>query len=111
VRSRGSDAAPAPRLIPAETEHQQRTNIAIWYNKRGHFKPAIQFFVDVLQFELVEDMPSLTNDGRRKRWVVVRPVGAQTGILLARADVPNHLWRFGGNWGNWFNFLGIKELY
>jgi hypothetical protein len=37
VRSRGSDAAPAPRLIPAETEHQQRTNIAIWYNKRGHF--------------------------------------------------------------------------
>ena len=27
-----------------------------------------------------------TNDGRQKRWVVVRPSGAQTGILLARAD-------------------------
>ena len=47
---------------------------------------AIRFFVDVLQFELVEDAPSLTNDGRAKRWVVVRPVGATTGILLARAD-------------------------
>jgi predicted enzyme related to lactoylglutathione lyase len=39
-----------------------------------------------LQFELVEDVPSLTNDGRAKRWVVVRPPGAATGILLARAD-------------------------
>jgi hypothetical protein len=37
-------------------------------------------------FELVEDSPSLTNDGRPKRWVVVRPPGAETGILLARAD-------------------------
>lgn len=50
------------------------------------YQPAIDFFVNVLQFELVEDVPSLTNDGRPKRWVVVRPVGADTGILLARAD-------------------------
>jgi catechol 2,3-dioxygenase-like lactoylglutathione lyase family enzyme len=50
------------------------------------YDPAIRFFVDVLQFELVEDTPSLTNDGRAKRWVVVRPIGAVTGILLARAD-------------------------
>src|SRR5215218_7683509 len=50
------------------------------------YDAAIRFFVDVLQFELVEDTPSLTNDGRAKRWVVVRPAGAQTGILLARAD-------------------------
>ena len=28
--------SPAPRLIPAETEHQLRTNIAIWHHKRGH---------------------------------------------------------------------------
>ncbi|PYR49911.1 MAG: extradiol dioxygenase [Acidobacteria bacterium] len=46
----------------------------------------MHFFVDVLQFELVEDTPSLTTDGRPKRWVVVRPSGGQTGILLARAD-------------------------
>jgi catechol 2,3-dioxygenase-like lactoylglutathione lyase family enzyme len=50
------------------------------------YDPAIRFFVDVLGFDLVEDVPSLTNDGRPKRWVVVRPPGAQTGILLARAD-------------------------
>ena len=50
------------------------------------YQPAIDFFVDVLQFELVEDVPSLTNDGRPKRWVVVRPKGAETGLLLARAD-------------------------
>ena len=50
------------------------------------YDPAIEFFVGALGFELVEDSPSLTNDGRPKRWVVVRPPGAQTGILLARAD-------------------------
>ena len=50
------------------------------------YDPAIRFFVDVLGFELAEDSPSRTNDGRPKRWVVVRPPGAETGILLARAD-------------------------
>ena len=50
------------------------------------YDPAIEFFVDVLGFEFAEDSPSLTNDGRPKRWVVVRPPGAETGILLARAD-------------------------
>jgi catechol 2,3-dioxygenase-like lactoylglutathione lyase family enzyme len=50
------------------------------------YEPAIDFFVNVLEFELVEDVPSLTNDGRPKRWVVVRPAGGGTGILLARAD-------------------------
>ena len=50
------------------------------------YDPAIAFFVNVLGFDLVEDAPSLTNDGRPKRWVVVRPPGAVTGLLLARAD-------------------------
>lgn len=50
------------------------------------YDAAIRFFVDVLRFELAEDTPSLTNDGRPKRWVVVRPRGGQTGVLLARAD-------------------------
>jgi catechol 2,3-dioxygenase-like lactoylglutathione lyase family enzyme len=50
------------------------------------YNPAISFFVDVLGFELVEDSPARTNDGRPKRWVVVRPPGGETGILLARAD-------------------------
>ena len=50
------------------------------------YDAALDFFVNVLQFEIVEDVPSLTNDGRPKRWVVVRPVGGVTSILLARAD-------------------------
>ena len=50
------------------------------------YDPAIDFFVRTLGFELIEDSPSLTNDGRPKRWVVVRPPGAATGVLLARAD-------------------------
>ena len=50
------------------------------------YDPAIEFFVDVLGFELVEDSPSVAGDGRPKRWVVVRPPGAETGLLLARAD-------------------------
>ncbi len=50
------------------------------------YDKAIGFFTGALGFELVEDSPSLTNDGRPKRWVIVRPPGAQTGILLARAD-------------------------
>ena len=53
------------------------------------YDEAITFFVDVLGFELSEDSPSLTNDGRPKRWVVVRPPGAETGLLLAQADGPD----------------------
>lgn len=50
------------------------------------YDPAIAFFTSVLGFDLVEDVPARTNDGRPKRWVVVRPPGAETGLLLARAD-------------------------
>jgi catechol 2,3-dioxygenase-like lactoylglutathione lyase family enzyme len=55
------------------------------------YDPAIAFFVQALGFELVEDSPAQTNDGRPKRWVVVRPPGAQTGVLLARADGPEQV--------------------
>ena len=50
------------------------------------YDEAIDFFVNVLGMELAEDSASSTNDGRPKRWVVVRPNRAQTGILLAVAD-------------------------
>ncbi|MBI2765954.1 MAG: VOC family protein [Chloroflexi bacterium] len=50
------------------------------------YDTAIHFFVETLGFELVQDSPAFTNDGRPKRWVVVRPAGAQTGFLLAQAD-------------------------
>ena len=52
------------------------------------YDEAIAFYTSVLGFELAEDSPSLTDDGRPKRWVVVRPPGdgAGPGLLLALAD-------------------------
>jgi catechol 2,3-dioxygenase-like lactoylglutathione lyase family enzyme len=49
---------------------------------------AIEFFVSVLGFDLVEDSQAQMESGQPKRWIVVRPNGAQTGLLLARADGP-----------------------
>jgi catechol 2,3-dioxygenase-like lactoylglutathione lyase family enzyme len=50
------------------------------------YDAAIDFFVGQLGFELAEDSPAVANDGRPKRWIVVRPPGGETGLLLARAD-------------------------
>ncbi|MGK0361816.1 MAG: catechol 2,3-dioxygenase-like lactoylglutathione lyase family enzyme [Bradymonadia bacterium] len=52
----------------------------------AEYDPAIRFFVDVLGFVLTTDEPSLTDDGRPKRWVVVTPPGGGGGILIAQAD-------------------------
>jgi catechol 2,3-dioxygenase-like lactoylglutathione lyase family enzyme len=45
------------------------------------YDDAIAFYRDTLGFELVSD----DQLGRGKRWVVVRPPGTETGLLLARA--------------------------
>ena len=45
------------------------------------YDEAIRFYVDALGMDLVED----TDRGGGKRWVVVRPPGAESGLLLARA--------------------------
>ena len=75
------------------------------------YDPAIRFFVDLLGFELAEDSASLTNDGRPKRWVVVKPPGAQTGILLARADGPTQAAAVGKQMaGRVGFFLRVDEL-
>lgn len=75
------------------------------------YDPAVRFFIDVLQFELVEDTPALTNDGRLKRWVVVRPSGAQTGILLARADGEHQVNAIGQQFaGRVGLFLRVEEF-
>jgi catechol 2,3-dioxygenase-like lactoylglutathione lyase family enzyme len=50
------------------------------------YDAAIEFFVRTLGFDLVEDSPATTESGTQKRWVVVRPPDAETGLLLARAD-------------------------
>ena len=45
------------------------------------YEQAIAFYVGALGFDLVED----SDRGGGKRWVLVRPPGAQTALLLARA--------------------------
>jgi catechol 2,3-dioxygenase-like lactoylglutathione lyase family enzyme len=67
----------------------------------GEYDPAIAFFVNALGFELVEDSPSQTNDGRPKRWVVVRPPGAATGLLLAQADGDGQAAAVGNQTAGW----------
>jgi catechol 2,3-dioxygenase-like lactoylglutathione lyase family enzyme len=69
------------------------------------YDAAIVFFVEVLGFELVDDRPDLTNDGRPKRWVVVRPPGAETGLLLARADGTHQRGRIGDQTGGRVGFF------
>ena len=69
------------------------------------------FFVDALGFELVENTPANTNDGRPKRWVVVRPPGAQTGLLLARADGDRQAGAVGGQYaGRVGLFLRVEDF-
>jgi catechol 2,3-dioxygenase-like lactoylglutathione lyase family enzyme len=75
------------------------------------YDDAIGFFVDALGFELVEDAPATTNDGRPKRWVVVRPPGAMTGLLLARADGDSQRAMIGGQYaGRVGLFLRVDDF-
>ncbi len=66
---------------------------------------AIAFFVDVLGFELVTDEPSTTNDGRPKRWIVVRPPGATTALLVAKADGDRQAAAVGNQFGGRVGFF------
>jgi len=50
------------------------------------YDSAIDYFVQRLGFDLLEDSHALTNDDHSKRWVIVRPPHAVTGLLLAQAD-------------------------
>lgn len=61
--------------------------------------------MDTLGFELAEDTPAVTTDGRTKRWVVVRPPGAETGIVLARADDERQIVTVGNQTGGRIGFF------
>jgi catechol 2,3-dioxygenase-like lactoylglutathione lyase family enzyme len=69
------------------------------------YDEAIRFFVDALGFELVEDSPARTGVGAPKRWVVVRPAGEATGLLLALADGDAQLTRVGDQHGGRVGFF------
>lgn len=69
------------------------------------YDEAIAFFTKVLGFELVEDSPATTTSGLEKRWVVVRPPGALTGVLLARPEGGQQLPRVGDQVGDRVGFF------
>lgn len=48
------------------------------------YDAGLRFYVDVLGFDLLED----TQLSPSKRWVRVAPAGAETALLLAKADTP-----------------------
>ena len=48
------------------------------------YDAAITFFVEALDFELVEDSPAQTNDGRPKRWA---PQACRSGIFTSISSV------------------------
>lgn len=58
--------------------------IAIFTLVVPDYDDGIDFYVGKLGFELLEDTPR----GAAKRWVRVAPSGAETAILLAKADGP-----------------------
>jgi catechol 2,3-dioxygenase-like lactoylglutathione lyase family enzyme len=75
------------------------------------YDTAIRFFVDVLQFVVAEDRPSLTTTGRNKRWVVVRPAGGGTGFVLAQADGVQQAAAVGAQWaGRVGLFLRVDDF-
>ena len=74
------------------------------------YDEAIDFYVNKLKFELVEDTYQPDQD---KRWVVVRPVGnGNTSLLLARAST-SHQETFVGNQsgGRVFLFLSTDDFW
>ena len=55
----------------------------------AEYDPAIRFYVDVLGFELVEDSPARTNDGRAKRLLLTdkgRALEEQVRPVIADMD-------------------------
>jgi catechol 2,3-dioxygenase-like lactoylglutathione lyase family enzyme len=72
------------------------------------YDEAIAFFTQRLGFALVADAP--VSPG--KRWVVVRPPGSGTALLLARAATPEQVARVGDQTGGRvFLFLQTDDFW
>jgi catechol 2,3-dioxygenase-like lactoylglutathione lyase family enzyme len=74
------------------------------------YDEAIEFYVDVLGFSLIEDSPI---PAQGKRWVVVAPSGArESRLLLARATGPDQESRIGDQTGGRvFLFLHTDDFW
>jgi catechol 2,3-dioxygenase-like lactoylglutathione lyase family enzyme len=73
------------------------------------YDDALEFFVGVLGFSLVEDTYVPEQD---KRWVVVSPAGAnESGVLLARASTPEQKAHIGNQTGGRVSFFCIPMIF
>jgi catechol 2,3-dioxygenase-like lactoylglutathione lyase family enzyme len=86
--------------LPPPAQHLDLVTLLV-----DDYDRAIAWFTGVLGFELAEDSPSLTNDGRPKRWVVVRPSPGATGFLLAVADTDQQRTALGNQTGGRVGFF------
>jgi catechol 2,3-dioxygenase-like lactoylglutathione lyase family enzyme len=59
------------------------------------YDDAIQFYTEKLGFELIED----TRLSDTKRWVIVKPKGSESGLLLAKAASEEQRSRIGNQTG------------
>jgi catechol 2,3-dioxygenase-like lactoylglutathione lyase family enzyme len=72
------------------------------------YDEALAFFTSCLRFAVVEDTPLAGG----KRWVVVRPPGGGTALLLARAANPEQAARVGDQTGGRvFLFLRTDDFW
>ena len=72
------------------------------------YDEAIRFFTHALRFEVVEDTPVAPG----KRWLVVRPPGGGTSLVLARAATPDLPARVGDQTGGRvFLFLQTDDFW
>ena len=65
------------------------------------YDAGIAFYVDKLGFDLLED----TKLSDTKRWVRVAPKGAETALLLAKADGPDQVAAIGHQTGGRVSFF------
>lgn len=74
------------------------------------YDEALDFYIGVLGFRLIEDT---VIEAQKKRWVVVAPVGSQGGhLLLARAASPEQISRIGNQTGGRvFLFLHTDDFW
>lgn len=72
------------------------------------YDEAIEYFLNIMQFELVED----TKLDETKRWVLVRPRGGTTSLLLAQAASPEQTAAIGNqSGGRVFLFLHTDDFW
>lgn len=76
-------------------------SIAIFTIVVPDYDAGIDFYVNRLGFELLEDTPR----GPTKRWVRVAPPGAETAILLAKAEGPAQTAAIGNQTGGRVGFF------